>query len=79
MNSFVRDLIAVIGMACWPVCFWWMHRISARQNAVLRQLHDQGRRIENVSKEEHNILKELHPAVQNIEESVAQQAPSPEP
>jgi len=44
-------------MACWPVCFWWMHRISARQNAVLKQLHEQGRRIEDVSKEEHHILK----------------------
>ena len=71
MTPFLRDLLAVVGMACWPVCFRWMHRISARQNAVLKQLHDQGRRIEDVSKEEHHILKELHPAVQNIEESVA--------
>ncbi len=74
MTPFLRDLLAVLGMACWPVCFWWMHRISARQNAVLKQLHDQGRRIEDVSKEEHLILKELHPAVQNIEESVAKSA-----
>ncbi len=31
-------------------------------------------RIENVAKEEHQILKELHPAVQNIEESVSNAA-----
>jgi uncharacterized protein (UPF0335 family) len=47
-----------------------MHRISSRQNVVLKQLREQAHRIENVSKEEHEILKELHPAVQKIEETV---------
>ncbi len=76
MTVFLRDLLAVAGMACWPVSFWWMHRISARQDAVLKQLQEQARRIENVSKEEHKILKELHPAVQSIEESVSQAPPA---
>jgi hypothetical protein len=72
MNPLLRDCIVVVELICWPICFWWMHRISSRQNAVLKQLHDQGRRIEHVSKEEHDILKELHPTVQKIEEKVEQ-------
>ena len=64
--------LAVAGTACWAVCFWWMHRISQRQNAMLQELQHQARSIEAVSKEEHEILKELHPTVQKIEESVDQ-------
>ena len=72
MNPLLRDYIVVVELVCWPICFWWMHRISSRQNTLLKQLHDQGRRIEHVSKEEHEILKELHPTVQKIEEKVDQ-------
>ena len=57
-------------LGCWVVCFWWMHRISSRQNAVLEQLHEQGKRIEKVSTEEHEIMKELHPKVEKIEKTV---------
>ncbi len=74
MNPFLRDVLVLVEVACWPICFWWMHLISARQNAVLKQLQSQAHRIENVAKEEHQILKELHPAVQNIEESVSNAA-----
>jgi hypothetical protein len=49
-----------------------MHRISQRQDAMLQQLQEQARRIEGVSKEEHQILQELHPTVQKIEEGVDQ-------
>lgn len=74
MSEFLRDFFNVAGVACWPVCFWWMHRISVRQDAVLKQLQEQARRIEEVSKEEHKILQDLHPVVQSIEESVSQPA-----
>jgi hypothetical protein len=66
------NLISVIDIACWAVCFWWMHRISERQNAMLEELQQQARSIEELSKEEHEILKELHPTVQKIDETVDQ-------
>jgi iron-sulfur cluster repair protein YtfE (RIC family) len=68
------ELIAIVDIACWGVCFWWMHRISSRQNAVLKQLHEQGRRIERVSREEHEILREVHPKVEKIEKNLDQVA-----
>ena len=70
MARLVLDLINIAGRGCWLVCFWWMHRISSRQNAVLEQLRKQGYRIENISKEEHDILCELHPNVEAIQEGV---------
>src|SRR5438034_1215035 len=36
-----------IGLICWCVCFWWMHRISARQDALLKELHEITTRIEH--------------------------------
>ena len=54
----------------WAVCFWWMHRISQRQDSVLKELKQQAHSIEELSREEHEILKELHPTVQKIEEDV---------
>ena len=59
-----------VGLGCWCVCFWWMHRISQRQNTMLEELQQQARSIEELSKEEHEILKELHPTVQKIEAGV---------
>ena len=47
-----------------------MHRISSRQDATLKQLQRQARRIEEVSKAEHEILSDLHPSVQKIEKGV---------
>jgi methyl-accepting chemotaxis protein len=59
-----------IGLACWAVCFWWMRRISSRQDALLAQLKAQGRRIEALSKAEHDLIKEVHPQVGEIKESM---------
>lgn len=70
MTRFLLDLANLIGLACWCVCFWWMHRISNRQNALLDQLRRQGQRLENISKEEHAILKEVHPNVEAIQKGV---------
>ncbi len=74
MSPFLRDLFTIIDAVCWPVCFWWMHRISKRQDTLLEKLQTQAHRIESVSKEEHEILKELHPTVQKIEEKVTRDA-----
>jgi septal ring factor EnvC (AmiA/AmiB activator) len=64
--------LTLASFACWPVCFWWMHRISKEQSAVLKQLGEQGKRIERLSKEEHKLVKELHPQVDQIREGVEQ-------
>lgn len=58
------------GMACWAVCFWWMHRISSRQDSMLRELNEMARRIEKFSRAEHDLIKEVQPAVANIKERV---------
>ena len=70
MSRLILDLINIVGLGCWCVCFWWMHRISSRQNAVLEQLQKQGQRIESISKEEHAILQQVHPNVEAIQKGV---------
>lgn len=62
--------LTLIGTLCWIVCFWWMHRISTKQNALLDQLHAQGKRIEKLSKLEHDLIKEVHPQVSEIKEGM---------
>jgi ribosomal protein L17 len=69
-----RDIIGfwmtLVGTVCWAVCFLWMHRISAKQNYLLEQLRQQGKRIEKLSKLEHDLIKEVHPQVSEIKEGV---------
>jgi hypothetical protein len=72
MTRSFLNFVSVVDIACWGICFWWMHRISERQNAMLEELQQQARSIEELSKEEHEILKELHPTVQKIDETVDQ-------
>jgi hypothetical protein len=60
-----------IGTACWAVCFWWMHRLSSRQETMLKELHEMTTRIEQLSKDEHDLLREVHPKVSEIKEHVA--------
>ena len=64
--------LSIAGGFCWIVCFWWMRRISARQDALLCELRDQAQRIEALSKEEHKLIKEVHPAVNEIRDEVGQ-------
>jgi len=59
-----------IGIACWLVCFWWMHRISSRQEATLKELHEMTTRIEGLSKAEHDLIREVHPKVDEIKDKV---------
>lgn len=63
--------LAWIGTACWGVCFWWMHRLSSRQDATMKEIHEMTRRIEALSKAEHDLIKEVHPTVEKIREDVA--------
>ena len=62
--------MAVAGTICWGVCFWWMHRLSTKQNTLLDQLREQGRRIEKLSRIEHDLIKEVHPQVNEIKEGM---------
>ena len=62
--------LSFIGALCWIVCFWWMHRISSRQNAVLEELREVTTRIEKLSKAEHELISDVHPQVNEIKEHV---------
>ena len=52
-----------VGTGAWVVCFWWMHRISARQDALLTELRE-------LAQTQHDILREVHPDVGEIKEHV---------
>jgi hypothetical protein len=58
------------GMACWIVCFWWMQRISSRQEMMLKELHEMTERIQKLSEAEHDLIREVHPQVGQIKEQV---------
>ena len=66
----IASVLSCVGTLCWAVCFWWMHRISSRQNAFLKELHGMTRRIERLSKVEHEMIWEVHPQVNEIKEHV---------
>jgi hypothetical protein len=72
MQSFegMALVLGCIGMLCWIVCFWWMHRISSRQDAMLEELHEMTTRIEKLSQAEHDLSSDVHPQVSKIKEHV---------
>ena len=57
-----------------------MHRISSRQDATLEELQEMTRRIEKLSRAEHDLISEVHPQVNAIKEHVenVREAVSPE-
>jgi len=63
-------VLGCIGTLCWIVCFWWMHRISSRQDAMLEELHAMTTRIEKLSRAEHDLISDVHPQVSEIKEQV---------
>ena len=73
-------LLTWVGIGCWCVCFWWMHRISSRQDTLLEELHDMTKRIEKLSQAEHDLIRDVHPKVGEIKEHVenVREAVSPE-
>jgi hypothetical protein len=54
-------LLGCIGTICWAVCFWWIHRISSRQDTMLEELHQVTKRIETLSRAEHDLISDVHP------------------
>jgi hypothetical protein len=64
--------MAVIGTVCWGICFGWMYRISAKQNRLLDKLGEQGKRIEKLSRIEHDLIKEVHPQVGEIKDGMTE-------
>jgi hypothetical protein len=64
-------LLTWVGTGCWGVCFWWMHRLSRRQESMLNELHEMTQRIEQLSKAEHELIKDIHPAVEEVKTHVA--------
>jgi hypothetical protein len=66
----IAFVLGCIGTVCWPVCFWFMHRISSSQNAMLKELHEVTTRIEKLSQVEHDLIRDVHPQVGEIKEQV---------
>lgn len=62
--------MTLVGTVCWGFCFWWMRRLSVKQNLLLDQLREQGKRIEKLSRIEHDLIKEVHPQVNEIKEGM---------
>ena len=62
--------LSCVGTFCWALCFWWMYRISSRQDALLEELHEVTKRIEKLSKAEHDLISDVHPQVNEIKEHV---------
>ena len=73
-------VLSWLGIGCWLVCFWWMHRISSRQDTVLKELHEMTRRIERLSESGNELIRDVHPQVNEIKEQVetVKEAVSPE-
>jgi hypothetical protein len=70
----LQFVLTIVSTACWIVCFWWMHRISSRQDALLHELHEQSCRIEDLSRTEHDLIREVHPQVGEIKDAVVEVA-----
>jgi hypothetical protein len=47
-----------------------MHLLSRRQNSLLKEIREQGKRIEQFSRVEHDLIREVHPQVNQIKEGV---------
>ena len=54
-----------VGTGAWVICFWWMHRISTRQDALLAELRE-------LAQTQQDILREVHPDVGEIKEQVVE-------
>ena len=66
--------LTLVSAACWIICFWWMHRISVRQDSLLAELQSQTNRIEELSRTEHDLIREVHPQVGEIKQTVREVA-----
>lgn len=64
------QVVGWLGLACWIACFIWMHHISKRQDALLKEMKEVLKRIEYFSEVEHDLIREVHPQVSEIKRSV---------
>jgi hypothetical protein len=57
-----------------------MHRISSRQDAMLKELHEMTQRVEQLSQAGHDLMRDVHPQVGEIKEHMetVKEAVSPE-
>lgn len=76
----IVPVLTWLGIGCWLVCFWWMHRISSRQDSMLKELHAMTQRIERLSESGNELIRDVHPQVNEIKEHVetVKEAVSPE-
>lgn len=76
----IVPVLTWVGIGCWLVCFWWMHRISSRQDSMLKELHEMTQRIERLSESGNELIRDVHPQVNEIKEHVetVKEAVSPE-
>ena len=64
-HATIAYVLTWVGTGAWVICFWWMHRISSRQDALLTELKD-------LAKTQHDILREVHPDVGEMREHVVE-------
>ena len=64
--------MTLTGTICWGFCFWWMRRISIKQNFLLDPALPRTRQAdrETFPKIEHDLIKEVHPQVGEIKEGM---------
>jgi hypothetical protein len=70
MTQELVNWLELFSAACWPVCFWWMHRISKKQNAMLADLDAQQKKVREISDEGREIIKEIEPKVKKVAERI---------
>ena len=64
------DFLAIADIACWCICFWWMHRIYKPTGCRARSIAKTSRTNRKISTEQHAILTEVHPNVESIQKTV---------
>jgi hypothetical protein len=65
-HATIGYVLTWVGTSAWIICFWWMHRISSRQDALLEELKE-------LAKVQHDILREVHPDVGEIKAHVVEE------
>jgi hypothetical protein len=65
-QGIIAYILTWVGTGAWVVCFWWMHRISSRQEALLTELRE-------LARIQHDILRQVHPDVGEIKEHVVEE------
>ena len=65
-QSTIAYWLTWVGTGAWLICFWWMHRSSARQDALRMEL-------KALARTQHDILREVHPDVGEMKEHAVQE------